>query len=201
MEKQIYLPAILTERLGYFADESVGVSLIDATAGVEAQNELLSGAAQGVIGFYDHTIVLQSRGNYVISLVQFGRAPGEMEIVSERYANQITSPEQLKGHHLGVAGLGSSTDFLTRYIAFLSGLKSGDYSLVPIEAGNSFISAMKQGQIAAGMTSEPTAGRLLKTTGARILVDLVRPKRPKPSSADVIQAPPFTSNPLGWIPS
>ncbi|MDR3437787.1 ABC transporter substrate-binding protein [Telmatospirillum sp.] len=176
LEKQIYLPAILTERLGYFADEGLNVRLISATAGVEAQNELLTGAAQGVVGFYDHTIVLQGRGNYVISLVQFSQAPGEMELVAEQSADRITSPSDLKGRRLGVVGLGSSTDFLTRYIALLNGLKFGDYRLVPIEAGNQFIDAMMQGKIEAGMTSDPTAGRLLKSGNAKILVDLRTPE-------------------------
>ncbi|MTJ84216.1 MAG: transporter substrate-binding domain-containing protein [Telmatospirillum sp.] len=176
LEKQIYLPAILTEKLGYFADEGLDVRLVSATAGVEAQNELLTGAAQGVVGFYDHTIMLQGRGNYVVSLVQFSRSPGEMELVSEQAGGQITSVAELKGRRLGVVGLGSSTDFLTRYIAQLNGLKFGDYRLVPIEAGNQFIDAMRQGRIDAGMTSDPTAGRLLHGAGARILVDLRTPE-------------------------
>jgi NitT/TauT family transport system substrate-binding protein len=65
---------------------------------------------------------------------------------------------------------------LTRYIGYLNGLKFGDYRLVPMEAGNMFIDAMKQGKIDAGMTSDPTAGRLLKSSGAKILIDLRTPE-------------------------
>jgi NitT/TauT family transport system substrate-binding protein len=176
IEKQIYLPAKLAESLGYFEDAGLDVKLVNAETGIEAQNELLTGAAQAAVGFYDHTIALQARGYYVVALVQFGQAPGEVELVSNRFAKQINSPADLRGHLLGVAGLGSSTDFLTRYIAFLSGLKFGEYKLVPTEAGNSFIRAMQQGEIAAGMTTEPTAGRLLKDGGAKILVDLRTPE-------------------------
>ena len=59
MEKQIYLPAELCEKLGYFKDEGLDVELINSKAGVEAENELLAGAVQAVVGFYDHTIDLQ----------------------------------------------------------------------------------------------------------------------------------------------
>ena len=62
MEKQIYLPAVLTQQLGYFKDEGLDVELLNTRAGVEAENELLAGAVQGVVGFYDHTIDLQSKG-------------------------------------------------------------------------------------------------------------------------------------------
>ena len=39
-------------------------------------------------------------------------------------------------------------------------------------AGNTFIAAMQHGQIHAGMTTEPTISRLLKTGEAKILIDM-----------------------------
>jgi len=53
-----------------------------------------------------------------------------------------------------------------------NGLKPGDYTLLPVGAGNTFIAAMKQDQIQAGMTTEPTISRLLKTGEAAVLVDM-----------------------------
>lgn len=76
VEKQIYLPAMLAQQLGYFRDEGIDVELLSEPAGVEAADEMLAGAVQGVVGFYDHTIQLQSLGKYTESVVQFeiGRA-------------------------------------------------------------------------------------------------------------------------------
>ncbi|RUU62124.1 ABC transporter substrate-binding protein, partial [Mesorhizobium sp. M7A.T.Ca.TU.009.01.1.1] len=116
MEKQIYLPAVLTQQLGYFKDQGLDVELVNSRAGVEAENELLAGAVQGVVGFYDHTIDLQSKGKYIQSIVQFSQAPGEVELVSARHP-EIKSPADFKGATLGVTGLGSSTDFLSQYLA------------------------------------------------------------------------------------
>lgn len=177
MEKQIYLPAVLTRELGYFKDEGLEVELINTRAGVEAENELLAGAVQGVVGFYDHTIDLQAKGKFIKSVVQFSQAPGEVQMVSAKFADQIKSPADFKGHTLGVTGLGSSTDFLTRYLAARAGLKPGDFSLLPVGAGNTFIAAMKQDQIQSGMTTEPTIGQLVKTGVARILVDMRTPEK------------------------
>jgi NitT/TauT family transport system substrate-binding protein len=108
--------------------------------------------------------------------VQFSQAPGEVELVSSKYADTIKSPADLKGHTLGVTGLGSSTDFLTRYLVTRAGLKNGDYSLLGVGAGNTFIAAIKQDQIQAGMTTEPTISQMLKTGDARILVDMRTPE-------------------------
>ena len=178
MEKQIYLPAVLTQQLGYFKDEGLDVELVNSRAGVEAENELLAGAVQGVVGFYDHTVDLQSKGKYIQSIVQFSQAPGEVELVSAKHP-EIKSPSDFKGATLGVTGLGSSTDFLTQYLAVRSGLKPGDYTLLPVGAGNTFIAAVKQDQIQAGMTTEPTIAKLLQTGEAQVLVDMRTPEKTK----------------------
>jgi NitT/TauT family transport system substrate-binding protein len=51
INKIIYLPAELTERLGYFKQEGLDVQLQSEPAGVNAENEMLAGAVQGVVGF------------------------------------------------------------------------------------------------------------------------------------------------------
>ena len=175
MEKQIYLPPVLCEKLGFFKEQGVDVELINSRAGVEAENELLAGAVQGVVGFYDHTIDLQAKGKSIVSIVQFSRAPGEVEMLSAR-AGDIKMPADFKGKTLGVTGLGSSTDFLTQFIAARAGLKPGEFSLLPVGAGNTFVAAMKQDQIQAGMTTEPTVGQLVKMGAATVMIDLRTPE-------------------------
>ncbi|WP_018897932.1 ABC transporter substrate-binding protein [Rhizobium sp. 2MFCol3.1] len=170
-EKQIYLPAKLAEALGYFKDEGLDVELLNEPAGVDAENQLLAGAVQGVVGFYDHCIDLQGKGKFVESIVQFSQAPGEVELVSTKHP-EIKSVADFKGKSLGVTGLGSSTNFLTQYLAVKNGLDLSDITSVPVGAGATFIAAMQQDKIQAGMTTEPTITRLLKTGEASILVDM-----------------------------
>jgi NitT/TauT family transport system substrate-binding protein len=170
-EKQIYLPVVLAQRLGYFHDEGLSVRLLSEPAGVEAADEMLAGAVQGVIGFYDHNIQLQSVGKYTESVVQFSRVPGEAEMVSSRHP-EIRSMADLKGHHVGVTGLGSSTDFLTEYLLVKAGLKLPYVTPVPVGAGDTLIAALSKDQVQAAMTTEPTIARLLETGQAHILVDL-----------------------------
>lgn len=170
-EKQIYLPAKLAESLGYFKDEGLDVELLNEDAGVNAENEMLAGAVQGVVGFYDHCVDLQAKGKFVMSVVQFSQAPGEVELVSSKYPD-IKSMADLKDKNLGVTGLGSSTNFLTAFLMVKSGVKVGEFTAVPVGAGTTFIAALQQDKIQAGMTTEPTISRLLKTGEARILIDM-----------------------------
>jgi NitT/TauT family transport system substrate-binding protein len=175
-EKQIYLPATLAQRLGYFREQGLDVEMQSESSGVSATDVLLAGAAHAVIGAYDHTIDLQAKGKSVQSVVQFTIAPGEVEVVSARMAGKIASPADFRGRNLGVTGLGSSTSFLTQYLASLHNLKPTDLTLVPVGSGQSFIDALRQGRIDAGMTTEPTASRLLSTGQAKVLVDLRTPE-------------------------
>ena len=170
-EKQIYLPAKLTESLGYFRAEGLDVELLNEASGVDAENEMLAGAVQGVIGFYDHCVDLQTKGKFVESVVQFSQAPGEVELVSNKHP-EIKSMSDLRGKSLGVTGLGSSTNFLTQYLMVKSGVPLGEFVNIPVGAGTTFIAAMQQDKIQAGMTTEPTISRMLKTGEARVLVDL-----------------------------
>jgi NitT/TauT family transport system substrate-binding protein len=172
INKIIYLPAKLTETLGYFKDEGLTVELQSQPAGVDAENQLIAGAVQGVVGFYDHTIDLQSKGKEIQAIAVFCKVPGEAELVSTKAAPTVKSMADAKGKTLGVTGLGSSTDFLTRYLAARAGLEPKDYSLLPVGAGNTFIAAMKQDRIQAGMTTEPTISQMLKTGEAQVLVEM-----------------------------
>src|SRR5438067_4773535 len=170
-EKLIYLPAKLAERLGYFKAEGLEVELLNEGAGVDAENEMLAGAVQGVVGFYDHCVDLQTKGKYIESVVQLAHAPGEVELVSTKYP-QVKGMADLRGKSLGVTGLGSSTNFLTQFLMVKAGVPLGEFNSLPVGAGTTFIAAMTQDKIQGGMTTEPTISRLLKTGEARVLVDL-----------------------------
>ncbi len=170
-EKQIYLPAKLAEGLGYFKAEGLDVELLNEGAGVNAENDMLAGAVHGVVGFYDHCVDLQTKGKYVESVVQFSQAPGEVEMVSNKHP-EIKSMADLRGKSLGVTGLGSSTNFLSQYLMVKSGVPISEFSTLPVGAGTTFIAALQQDKIQAGMTTEPTISRLLKTGDARVLIDM-----------------------------
>jgi NitT/TauT family transport system substrate-binding protein len=156
LDKQIYLPAMLTQKLGYFKQQGLNVELSDEPAGVEAADQLLAGKVDGVIGFYDHTLDLQGKGRQTESVVQLLRLPGEAEMCRTDVAGQIKSPAAWSGKKLGVTGLGSSTYFLTQYLATHNGVPTSKITPVAVKAGPTFVAAMQHKAIDCGMTTEPT---------------------------------------------
>jgi NitT/TauT family transport system substrate-binding protein len=171
MNKQIYLPAMLAQQLGMFKANGLQVDLSDEPAGVDAETQMLAGNVAGVVGFYDHNVDLQGKGKFSESIVQFAQVPGEVELVSTKAADVHTFAD-FKGKNLGVTGLGSSTNFLTKYLAVRAGLSADQVNSVAVEAGSTFITAMEQGKIQGGMTTEPTITALLKRGSAKVLVDM-----------------------------
>ncbi|MGN6253144.1 MAG: ABC transporter substrate-binding protein [Marmoricola sp.] len=172
IDKVIYLPAMLTERLGYFGDEGVDVSLKSEPSGASAENVLISGGVQGVVGFYDHSVTLQAQGKCIESVVQFAKVPGEAEVVSTKSAGKISGPADFGGTKLGVTSPGSSTDYLTQYLATKNGVATKDYATVTAGAGSTFLSALDNGGIDAGMTTDPTIAQAVSRGTGKVLLDM-----------------------------
>jgi NitT/TauT family transport system substrate-binding protein len=173
LDKVIYLPAKLTERLGYFKQEGVDVEFLDQPGGgSSAENVLIAGDVQGVFGFYDHSIDLQAKGKCIESVVQFAAVPGEVEIVAAGKAGELTSPADFKGRRLGITSTGGSTDFLTQALAVRNDVQTDEFTRVKAGTGQTFISALTNGQIDGGMTTDPTAARLTSSGQGKIILDL-----------------------------
>jgi NitT/TauT family transport system substrate-binding protein len=172
IDKVIYLPAMLTERLGYFKDAGVDVKLMTEPSGASAENVLLAGQVQGVVGFYDHAVTLQAQGKCVESVVQLAKVPGEAEVVSDQAASKVTSAADFKARKLGVTSPGSSTDYLTQYLAKKNDIDSADYTTVTAGAGSTFIAALQNGGIDAGMTTDPTIAQVTDKGLGKVLIDM-----------------------------
>lgn len=176
LSKQIYLPNMLTQQLGYFKQQGLAVTLIDEASGQSSENEVLAGQVDAGSGSYNHTIELQAAGKQMESVVLLNIAPGEAEIVSAKAASQIHSVADLKGKNLGVTELGSGTQTLTTALLHKAGITPSQVHFVPVGAGDTFIAALQQGKIDAGMTTEPTISRILATGAGKVLVDLRTPQ-------------------------
>jgi NitT/TauT family transport system substrate-binding protein len=176
LNKQIYLPNMLTQRLGYFAQEGLDVTLIDEASGQSAEDEVLAGQVDAGSGSYNHTIELQAAGKQMESVVQLTIAPGEAEMVSAKEAGQIRSAKDLIGKNLGVTELGSGTQTLTTILLHNVGIRPDQVHFIPVGAGDTFIAAMQQGKIDAGMTTEPTISRLVSSGVGKVLADLRTPQ-------------------------
>jgi NitT/TauT family transport system substrate-binding protein len=176
LDKQIYLTATLAKQLGYYDAEGVNVQLVDEPSGQSAENSLLAGEVQVAFGSYDHPIDLAGLNKQVVNVFQATIAPGEAEMVSSKMADTLKSPADFNGKNLGVTSIGSGTHTLTEFLSVKNSVPVDQIQPIPVGAGNTFIAAMQQGKIDAGMTTEPTISRLVQSGVGKVLVDLRTPE-------------------------
>src|SRR6202521_4178308 len=176
LSKQIYLPNMLAQQLGYFKEQNLTVTLIDEGSGQGSETEVVAGNVDAGSGAYSHPVELNAAGKKIETICQFGIAPGEAEMVATSKAGSIKSTADLKVKKLGVTDIGSGTHTITLALLGKAGYQGSDASFVAVGAGNTFIAAIRNGQIDAGMTTEPTITRLLQSGDAKVLIDLRTPE-------------------------
>jgi NitT/TauT family transport system substrate-binding protein len=172
LNKQIYLPFMLAQRLGYYQQQGLNVTLQDEGAGVDATTNMVAGKVDGVGGFYDHTIAMQGLGQSMESVVSMLTTPGEVELCRNDLKDKIKSPADWSGKNLGITDIGSSTDFLTQFLAQKNGVNPASIHRIGVQSGSTLIGAMQHGNVDCAMTTEPTVSTLLATGSAYILLDM-----------------------------
>ena len=87
----------------------------------------------------------------------------------------VSSAKDLAGKNLGVTDIGSGTHVLTQAILGSAGVDPTGAHYVAVGAGDTFIAAIQQKKIVAGMTTFPTISRLVNSGKGKILVSLLSP--------------------------
>lgn len=166
-----YLPLTLTERLGYFKDEGLNVTITDFGGGAKALQSLIGGSADVVTGAYEHTIRMQAKGQDIAAVLELGRFPGIVLGVRKDKAASVKSFKDLKGMKVGVTAPGSSTNFFVNALIAREGLKPEDIAVIGVGAGMSAVAAMKKGEIDAISNLDPVMTKLEQDGDIKVIAD------------------------------
>jgi NitT/TauT family transport system substrate-binding protein len=166
-----YLPLTLAERLGYFKDEGLTVEVADFAGGAKSLQALVGGSADVVAGGFDHTIVMQTKGQKLTAFVLLGASPGISMGVAQAKAASYSSPKNLKGMKVGVTAPGSTTNMMLEHLLGSAGLTADDVSVIGVGTGPSAVAAIKGGQIDALVNVEPAMTMLEKSGALKIVAE------------------------------
>ncbi|MGO9359148.1 MAG: ABC transporter substrate-binding protein [Xanthobacteraceae bacterium] len=167
-----YLPLTLADRLGYFKEEGLNVTITDFGGGAKALQSLIGGSADVVTGAYEHTIFMQAKGQEIAAVLELGRFPGIVLAVRKDRAAAVKSFKDLKGMKIGVTAPGSSTNFFVDALIAQDGLKPEDVAIIGVGTGMSAIAAAKKGDIDAICNLDPAITRLTQDGDVEVLADL-----------------------------
>lgn len=166
-----YLPLSAAEQLGYFRDEGLDVTISDFAGGSRALQAVVGGSADVVSGAFEHTISLQSKGQFYRSLVMQGRAPMIGFGVSTKTLPDYKDAADLKGKKIGVTAPGSSTNMLLSFFLAKHGMKISDVAVIGVGAGAGAVAALRSGQIDAILNTDPVISILEQSGDIKIIVD------------------------------
>jgi len=166
-----YLPLTIAEVKGFFKDEGLDVSIADFAGGSKALQAVVGGSADVVSGAFEHTLHMQSKGQFYRAFVLQGRAPMIGVGVSKKNMPGYKSPADLKGKKIGVTAPGSSTNMVVSFFLAKHGLKDSDVSFIGVGAGAGAVTALRSGQIDAISNTDPVVSMLAMPGDIDIIVD------------------------------
>ncbi len=166
-----YLPLTIAERNGFFKDEGLDITISDFAGGSKALQAVVGGSADVVSGAFEHTINLQSKGQFFRCVVLQGRAPMIAIGVSSKTLAGYKTPADLKGKKIGVTAPGSSTNMMVNFFLAKHGLKASDVSIIGVGAGAGAVTAVRSGQIDAISNLDPVLSLLQAADEIRIISD------------------------------
>jgi NitT/TauT family transport system substrate-binding protein len=166
-----YLPLTLCERLGYFKEHGLDVTINDFRGGAQSLQALVGGSVDVVTGAYEHTIRMQAKGQDIRALIELGRFPGIVVALRKEKAASYKSAADLKGMKIGVTAPGSSTNFFVMYLMSKAGLKPADASYIGVGIGPSAVAAIKKGELDALSNLDPVMTKLEQDGDIKIIAD------------------------------
>ena len=166
-----YLPLTICERLGYFKEQGLDVTINDFRGGAQSLQALVGGSVDIVTGAYEHTIRMQAKGQAIKAVIELGRFPGIVVGLRKDRAASYKSAADLKGTKIGVSAPGSSTNFFVMYLMSKAGLKPTDASYIGVGIGPSAVAAMKKGEIDAISNLDPMMTKLEQEGDIKVVAD------------------------------
>jgi NitT/TauT family transport system substrate-binding protein len=166
-----YLPLTISEQLGYFKAEGLDVEISDFAGGAKALQALVGGSADVVSGAYEHTINMQSKNQFIRSIVLMGRAPQIAVGVSTKTMPGFKSLADLRGKKIGVSAPGSSTNMVANLVLSRAGIKASDVSFVGVGTAASALTALRSGQIDAMSNTDPVMTMLEQKGDVKVISD------------------------------
>jgi NitT/TauT family transport system substrate-binding protein len=166
-----YLPLTICERLGYFKEQGLDVTINDFRGGAQSLQALVGGSVDVVTGAYEHTIRMQAKGQDIRAVIELGRFPGIVVGLRKDKAAGYRSAANLKDTKIGVSAPGSSTNFFVMYLMAKAGLKPTDASYIGVGIGPSAVAAMKKGEIDALSNLDPMMTKLEQDGDIKVIAD------------------------------
>lgn len=152
------LPVLIAERLGYFRDEGLVVTLVDAPADTSPAALMKDGRADGAVAFYHHTFMSQTDDQMTTeAVVLMGATPGLRLLGASRVRGAVKTAADLKGRTIYAGGPNSGKTTALNWLMLHAGMKIGEFKRLPNLSAEIMGKGLSDGAADAIMSHEPDA--------------------------------------------
>jgi NitT/TauT family transport system substrate-binding protein len=167
------LPVLVAERLGYFVDEGLIVTLVDSPASPSPGELMKDGRADGAVAYFHHTFMSQSDDHLVTqAVVAMGVAPGFKLLVASRLRDRVHGLADLKGLRIYTGGKNSGKTTTANWLAVRGGFTMHDYTALALGTHSEMEHALQNGDADAMVASTADAARYVASGAAFVMEDL-----------------------------
>lgn len=170
-------PAVLAERLGYFGDEGLLVTLVEIRDDVPTDEILADGRVDAAMAYYHHTIVSQASGKLTEAIVTLGVTPGARVLVATAARARFNSLADLKGSRIIAGGPGSSKTAIANALLIKGGHSIADYTRLAPEERDKILQALQQGKADLVVAPNPDGDYYQSKGAATVFADLTTPEQ------------------------
>jgi len=166
------LPFPVAQGLGLYKQEGLDVTVENfASGGSKTLQALVAGSTDVAVGFYDHTIQMQSQRKDVVAFVELARNSGLVLAGGKDSKFDPAKPETIKGAKIGITAPGSSSDFFVRYYLQRHKIPADEVSIIGVGSGSAAVAALEQGKIDLLVNYDPAATFVVEKGVGKILID------------------------------
>ena len=191
----VYLPTMLAQSKGYFAEEGLDVEILDIKGGgSQAASALIGGSVDFSANAIDHAIKAKVQKKDLIAVHSHVRLPVMGLVVANKYKGEIKSIADLRGRPVGVTSPGSQTHMVLGFLLAKSGVKPDEVKIIGA-GGSTMPLAIEKDSVHAGMMVDPFFTVFLKQGKGFALVDMFTTKGTRDAMGGEVQGTTLLTRP------
>ena len=173
-----FSPVYVADKLGFFTDEGLHVSIVPTTSGDASVQALLGRSVDAATTGFDTPVELTAKGQSAQSLAGLEMATiyafvGGRDFPAVPADDPAAFVKAVRGKKFGVASSGSTGDLIARGLFAEYGLDpEHDVSIIAVGTGAAATAALQSGAVDALISYEPDLTRLTGSGAGKIVFDL-----------------------------
>src|SRR6185312_8728661 len=137
------LPVLLADRLGYFREEGLQVTLEDTPGSAQVDARLARGDLAAMAAYYHHTIVAQMEEHQAVeAVITLAASPGYQVLVTPAAAARYRSAADLKGSRIITGGPHSAKTTVANWLVMHGGYGASDYRRLSTQGADKIAAAL-----------------------------------------------------------